>query len=77
LRRAMLVCDDAARPGPYDNDAVREINRLISPGKLDRRKLSKYSRALRFAARLNCHASDLKRVVKDRRGGLNACAARF
>jgi hypothetical protein len=49
----------------------------VSPEKLDRRQVSKYSRVLRFAARLNCHPRDFKRLVKYRCGGLNACAARF
>jgi hypothetical protein len=49
----------------------------VSPKKLDRRQLSKYARVLRFAARLNCHPRDFKRLVKYRYGGLNACAARL
>jgi hypothetical protein len=49
----------------------------ISPKRLDRRQLSKYSRVLRFAGRVGCHPRDFKRFVKDRCGGLNACAARL
>lgn len=49
----------------------------ISPKKLDRRQLSKYSRALRYAASRHCRPRDLKRFIQDRRGGLNACAAKY
>lgn len=48
----------------------------VSPKKLDRRQLSKYSRALRCAASFDCRPKRLKRFIKDR-GGLNSCAARF
>jgi hypothetical protein len=48
----------------------------MSPGKLDRRLVSKYSRALRLAAACECRAKKLERFIKER-GGLNHCAARF
>ena len=48
----------------------------VSPKKLDRRQLSKYSRALRYAASCDCRPKRLKRFIKDR-GGLNSCAAMF
>jgi hypothetical protein len=74
-RRALKINGLAPPNDPEPFAAV--IAASVSPKKLDRRQLSKYSRVLRFAARLNCHPSDLKRFVKDRCGGLNAAAARF
>lgn len=48
----------------------------VAPGRLDRRQLSKYARALRYAAVRECRAKKLKGFIKDR-GGINGCAARF
>ena len=72
-RRALKINGLAPPKDPEPFAAV--IAASISPRKLDRRQLSKYSRALQWAARLDCHPRDLKRRIKDRRGGLNACAA--
>jgi hypothetical protein len=74
-RRALKITGAFPVEEPEPFAAV--IAASISPRRLDRRQLSKYSRVLRFAQRLNCHPSELKRLVKDRCGGLNACATRF
>jgi hypothetical protein len=74
-RRALKINGLAPLKDPEPFAAV--IAASVSPKKLDRRQLSKYARVLRFSARLNIHPRDFKRVVKDRFGGLNACAARF
>jgi hypothetical protein len=74
-RRALKINGLAPPKNPEPFGAV--IAASVAPKKLDRRQLSKYSRVLRFAARLNCHPSDFKRLIKDRCGGINSCAARF
>ena len=74
-KRALKINGLAPPVNPEPFAAV--IAASVAPKKLDRRQLSKYARVLRFAARLNCHPKDLKRLVKYRCGGLNACAARF
>jgi hypothetical protein len=74
-RRALKINGLAPPKDPEPFAAV--IAASVSPKKLDRRQLSKYSRVLRFAARLNCHPRDFKRLIKDRCGGINSCATRF
>jgi hypothetical protein len=61
------------RPEPF----AAVIMASVSPKKLDRRQLSKYSRALQYAASRQCHPNDLKRFIQDRHGGLNVCAAKY
>jgi len=46
----------------------------VAPGRLDRRQLNKYSRALRYAAACDCNSKRLKRFIKEQ-GGINDCAA--
>jgi hypothetical protein len=74
-RRALKINGLAppAKPEPFA--AVMAAS--VSPKKLDRRQLSKYSRALQYAASRRCRPRDLKRFIQDRRGGLNACAAKY
>lgn len=67
--RGLFVPDE---PEPFS--AV--ISASMSPGKLDRRLVSKYSRALQLAAACECHGKKLEWFIKER-GGLNLCAARF
>jgi hypothetical protein len=74
-RRALKINGLAPPKTPEPFAAV--IAASMSPKKLDRRQLSKYSRALRYAASRGCHPSDLKRFIHDRHGGLNACAAKY
>jgi len=73
-RRALKINGLAPPEEPEPFAAV--IAASVSPNKLDRRQLSKYSRALRYAATCDCHPRKLKRFIK-RRGGLNKCAAKF
>lgn len=61
------------KPEPF----AAVIAASVSPRKLDRRQLSRYSRALQYAASRDWHPSDLKRFIQDRHGGLNACAAKY
>jgi hypothetical protein len=46
------------------------------PTKLDKRTISKYARVLRYAERFKSNAESLQTFVR-RKGGLNACAARY
>lgn len=74
-RRALKINGLAPPKKPEPFAAV--IAASVSPNKLDRRQLSKYSRALQYAARRGCHPKDLKRLIQHRHGGLNACAAKY
>jgi hypothetical protein len=74
-RRALKLNGLAPPEDPEPFAAV--ILAGISPGKMDRRQLSKYSRALRFAAACDCHPKGLKRFIKTRWGGINDCAAAY
>jgi hypothetical protein len=49
----------------------------VAPARLDRRQVSKYARALQYAAARDCRAKRLKGFIKDRHGGLNRCAGKF
>jgi hypothetical protein len=73
-RRALKINGLAPPEEPEPFAAV--IAASVSPKKLDRRQLSKWSRVLRYAASRHCHPSDLKRFIQDRHGGLNACAGK-
>jgi hypothetical protein len=46
------------------------------PAKLDKRMISKWSRVLRYAAEYKTKSEPLQQFIK-RKGGLNACAARY
>jgi hypothetical protein len=74
-RRALKINGLAPPEEPEPFAAV--IAASVSPGKLDRRQVSKYSRALRHAAACDCRPKELKRFIKGRWGGLNGCAAQF
>jgi hypothetical protein len=52
------------------------IRCTADPAKADKRTRSKWSRALRYAAAYKPDAEPLDRFVR-RKGGINACAARF
>jgi hypothetical protein len=73
-RRALKINGLAPPEEPEPFAAV--IAASVSPKKLDRRQLSKYSRVLRCAGSFDCRPKRLKRFIKDR-GGLNSCATRF
>ena len=73
-RRALKINGLAPPEEPEPFAAV--IAASVSPKKLDRRQLSKYSRVLQYAASCDCRPKKLKRFIK-KRGGLNSCAARF
>jgi hypothetical protein len=73
-RRALKINGLAPPEEPEPFGAV--IAASISPRKLDRRQLSKYSRALRYAAARECRPKRLERFIKAN-GGLNCCAAEF
>lgn len=74
-RRALKINGLAPPKNPEPFAAV--IAASVSPSKLDRRQVSKYSRALQYAASRDCHPDDLKRLIQGRHGGLNACAAKY
>ena len=73
-RRALKINGLAPPKNPEPFGAV--IAASVSPKRLDRRQLSKYSRALRYAEARGCHPERLKRLITAT-GGLNVCAARF
>jgi hypothetical protein len=52
------------------------IRCTADPAKADKRTRSKWSRLMRYAAAYKPKAEPLDRFIK-RRGGINACAARF
>jgi hypothetical protein len=73
-KRALRVNGLVVTEEPEPFGAV--IAASVSPKKLDRRQLSKYSRALRYAAARGCRPKRLKGFI-ERHGGLNSAAARF
>jgi hypothetical protein len=52
------------------------IRRTADPAKADKRTRSKWSRVLRYAAAQKPVSEPLERFIR-RKGGINACAARF
>jgi hypothetical protein len=52
------------------------IRCTADPAKADKRTRSKWSRVMRYAAEHKLNSEPLDRFVK-RKGGINACAARF
>jgi hypothetical protein len=73
-RRALKINGLAPPEEPEPFAAV--IAASISPKKLDRRQVSKYSRVLRYAEARECHPKRLKGFV-ERHGGLNGTASKF
>lgn len=73
--RALRINGLLVREEPEPFAAV--IAASVAPARLDRRQLSKYARALQYAAARHCRAKKLKGFVKDRHGGINRCAAKF
>ena len=63
---------------PFDNNAdpFAAVIRCTSERKLDCKAISKYSRALRYAARCKKPGTPLKRFMKEM-GGVGGCADRF
>jgi len=68
--RALRISGLLAPENPDPFAAV--IAATIAPDRFDRRKASKYARALRLAFGRDCRAKKLKDFIKNR-GGLNAC----
>jgi hypothetical protein len=52
------------------------IRCTADPAKADKRTRSKWSRVLRYAAAYKADSEPLERFIR-RKGGINACAARF
>src|SRR4029079_14878005 len=73
-KRALAISGNAAIEQPEPFGAV--LTAAISPRRLDRRKFSKYTRALRFAASRKRPGKRLDRFMR-RHGGLNGCANEF
>src|ERR1700735_262706 len=73
-RRALKINGLAPPEEPEPFGAV--IAASISPKKLDRRQISKYSRVLRYAEARECHPKRLKGFIESH-GGLNGAAAKF
>jgi hypothetical protein len=70
LRLSRLEVSD--REDPF----AAVIRCTADPAKADKRTRSKWSRVMRYAVRYKDDAEPLDRFVK-RKGGINACAARF
>jgi hypothetical protein len=62
----------SAREDPF----AAVIRCTADPAKADKRTRSKWSRVLRYAAAYKPDSEPLEQFVK-RKGGINACAARF
>jgi hypothetical protein len=73
LRR---VYQFAGLPFEKNADPFAAVIRCTSERNLDCKTISKYSRALRYAARCKKPGTPLKRFVKEM-GGINACAERY
>jgi hypothetical protein len=73
-RRALCLCrlDKSAREDPF----AAIIRCTADPAKADKRTRSKWSRAMRYAAAYKPDSEALDQFVR-RKGGINACAARF
>jgi hypothetical protein len=67
--RSLKVSD---REGPF----AAIIRCTADPGKADKRTRSKWSRVLRYAAAYKPDSERLDQFIQ-RKGGINACAARF
>jgi hypothetical protein len=63
-------------PSDHDEPFAAIIRCTSDPGKVDKRTRSKWSRVLRYALKCKSHSEPLERFIK-RKGGINACAARF
>jgi hypothetical protein len=73
LRRAFKF---AGLPFDPDVDPFAGIIRCTTGGEVDRKTISKWSRALRFVAACKRPQTSLKRFMK-KAGGINGCAARY
>jgi hypothetical protein len=73
-RRALCLCRLKVS---YREDPFAAIIRCTAdPAKADKRTRSKWSRVMRYAAAYKSDAQPLDHFVR-RKGGINACAARF
>ena len=73
-RRALfeLGCESTENPEPFTALLIAAAH----PKLIDARTLAKWSRVLRLAEALKLPKTSLRRFIK-KRGGINACAARF
>jgi hypothetical protein len=74
LKRALAIAGMAAIEQHEPFSAI--LQAAIAPDRLERRKLSKYARALRFAASCKRPGTRLDRFIKGH-GGLNGSASAF
>ena len=63
-------------PSDHDEPFAAIIRCTSDPGRVNKRTRSKWSRVLRYAAEYKTNAEALAAFVQ-RKGGINACAARF
>jgi hypothetical protein len=63
-------------PSDRDESFAAIIRCTADPGKVDKRTRSKWSRVLRYAAEYKSPAEPIATFIQ-RKGGINACAARF
>jgi hypothetical protein len=61
---------------PARDPFATTIRRTADPAKADKRTRSKWSRVMRYAAAYKLDSEPLDLFIK-RKGGINACAARF
>jgi hypothetical protein len=73
-RRALRLC--RLKVSDREDPFAAVIRCTADPGKADKRTRSKWSRLMRYAAIYKPDSELLDRFVK-RKGGINACAARF
>jgi hypothetical protein len=73
-RRALRLCrlDISGREDPF----AAIIRCTADPAKADKRTRSKWSRVMRYAAVYKPDSEPLDQFIR-RKGGINACAARF
>jgi hypothetical protein len=73
-RRALRL--SGLRVSEREDPFAAVIRCTADPAKADKRTRSKWSRALRYAAAYKLDSEPLDQFIR-RRGGINACAARF
>lgn len=74
VKRALAITGTTILERPEPFGAV--LTAAIAPDRLERRKLSKYARALRFAASHKRPGRQLDQFMK-KHGGLNGCASQL
>jgi hypothetical protein len=73
-RRALCLC--RLEVSDREDPVAAIIRCTADPGKADKRTRSKWSRVMRYAAAYKSDSDPLGRFIR-RKGGINACAARF